>query len=270
MVYTDSARKGQVHKPILTENSRFFAWMYQEPRSLDWALKVLYHCVAGQRVWSESSSFVKGRVAEAKTHCIDEIKKRCNNLLVDSPTVNGGNSNMGPTARSFFLPENSEQISSLIQSETDRKNYKILLHYMYVMLKANQQGKRSVDPKKVMEFEIAFMVNVQISFPWVYFSPSVHQMCAHSWELFEMNGCKPVSKWSEQGSEAWNKYIRAWKSEKSSRSRQYSLKDNIYDVFCRILITTHPTIASQRFRSKKRVKAIVCTEIESQVESFYV
>ena len=226
--------------------------------------------VAGQRVWSESSSFVKGQVAEAKTHCIDEIKKRCNNLLVDSPTINGGNTNTGPTARSFFLPENSEEISTLIQSETDRKNYKILLHYMCVMLKVNQQGKHSVDPKKVMEFGKAFMVHVQISILWEYFSPSVHQMCARSWELFELNGCKPVSKWSEQGSKAWNKYMCAWKSGKSSRSRQYSLKDNIYDVFCCILITTHPTIASQRSQSKKRVKDIVCTEIESQVESFYV
>ena len=77
MSYTDPARKGQVHKPVLTENSRFFAWMHQEPRSLDWALKVLYHCVAGQRIWSESSSFVKGRVADAKKDCIDEIKQRC-------------------------------------------------------------------------------------------------------------------------------------------------------------------------------------------------
>ena len=112
---------------------------------------------------------------------------------------------------------------------------------MYVMLKVNQQGKRSVDPKKVMEFGIAFMVHVQISFPWAYFSQSVHQMCAHSLELFEMRR-KPVSKWSEQGFEAWNKYIRAWKSGISSRSRQYSLKDNIYDVFRCILITTHPTM----------------------------
>ena len=270
MSYTDEARKGQVNKPILTENSRFVAWMHQEPRSLDWALKILYHCVAGQRVWSESSAFVKGRVAEAKTKCISEIKKRCKNLLVDSPTVNGGNTNTGPTARRFFLPENSESISSLIHSETDRNNYKILLNYLYVMLKVNQQGKRNVDPKTVMEFGIAFMIHVQSSFPWVYFSPSVHQMSAHSWELFEMNGGKPVSMWSEQGSEAWNKYIRAWKSGTSSRSRQYNIKDNIYDVFRRMLITTHPSVAYRKLRPKKRAKAMACTEIESQVESFYV
>ena len=194
----------------------------------------------------------------------------CNNLLVDSPTTNGGNTNTGKTARRFFLPENSEQISSLIQSDTDRKNYKIMLHYMYIMLKVNQQIKCNVNPQKVMEFGIAFMVHVQTSFPWVYFSPSVHQIGAHSLELFQMNDGKPVSKWSEQGSEAWNKYIRAWKSGKSSRSRQCNVKDNIYDIFRRMLITTHPAIASQRFRSRRRVKAVACTEIESQVESCYV
>ena len=270
MPYNDPNRKGQVHKPILTENSRFFAWMHQEPRSLDWALKVLYHCVAGQRVWSESNAFVKGRILEAKSYCIDEIKTRCNNLLVDSPTTNGGNTNTGPTAMRFFLPQNSEHISSLITSETDRQNYKMLLHFMYIMLKVNQQNKRSVNVQKVMELGMSFMIHVKTSFPWVYFSPSVHQIGAHSWELFQMNGCKPVSNWSEQGSEAWNKYIRAWKSGKSARSQQYSLKDNIYDVFRRILISTHPAITSQHFRSKKRIKSLVCTEIESEVESFYI
>ena len=33
--------------------------------------------------------------------------------------------------------------------------------------------------------------------PWVQIIPSVHQMCAHAWQLFEMNKGDPISKWSE-------------------------------------------------------------------------
>ena len=41
--------------------------------------------------------------------------------------------------------------------------------------------------------------------PWVQIIPSVHQMCAHAWQLFEMNKGDPISTWSEIPLESWNK-----------------------------------------------------------------
>ena len=50
------------------------------------------------------------------------------------------------------------------------------------------------------------------TFPWAMLSPSVYQMCAHAWELFMLAGGSPIAKYSEQSSESWNKYIKAYKS----------------------------------------------------------
>ena len=34
ILYNDPERNGQVHKPLLTEDARFFVWMHEEPWSL--------------------------------------------------------------------------------------------------------------------------------------------------------------------------------------------------------------------------------------------
>ena len=39
----------------------------------------------------------------------------------------------------------------------------------------------------------------------------MHGLVARNWELFQMNGRKPVTKQFVQGSEVWNMYIWAWK-----------------------------------------------------------
>ena len=50
-------------------------------------------------------------------------------------------------------------------------------------------------------------------------SPSVHQMTAHAWELFKINEGKPISMFSEQPGEAWNKHVRAYKSGPAATAR---------------------------------------------------
>ena len=62
-------------------------------------------------------------------------------------------------------------------------------------------------------------------------SPSVHQMAAHAWELFEINNGLPISMWAECPGEAWNKYIRAYKSGPACRARQNSIQNNIRYIF---------------------------------------
>ena len=89
--------------------------------------------------------------------------------------------------------------------------------------------------------------------PWVVITNSVHQLCAHSWELFELNNGSSISKWSESPLEAWNKHVRSFKSGTSSRSRQTSIRANLHDIFRRMLITSHPAISSKRYRPLCRI-----------------
>ena len=50
----------------------------------------------------------------------------------------------------------------------------------------------------------------------------------------------------EQSSESWNKYIKAYKSGTSCKARQMSLQINTHDIYCRLMIRTHPIIASKK------------------------
>ena len=75
---------------------------------------------------------------------------------------------------------------------------------------------------------------------------SVHTMCAHYWELFQINDCSPIAEYSEQSSEHWNKHIRNIKSGAGCRARQTSIQVNTHDIFVRISIRSHPFIALKK------------------------
>ena len=93
--------------------------------------------------------------------------------------------------------------------------------------------------------------------PWIFTVPTVHQVCAHPWELFEMNMGKAISIWSESPVESWNKFVRAYQSGVAARARQSSIKDNLKDVLSRMLIEYHPKVASL----KPRPSCNICGEI---------
>lgn len=94
-------------------------------------------------------------------------------------------------------------------------------------------------------------------------SPSVHSMCAHNPELFEITKGGPIAIYSEQGSEAWNKYIRSFKSGPAARARQTSIQENILDIFNRMMVKTHPKIASR----KRQVLCTFCNKVGHTIRS---
>ena len=58
---------------------------------------------------------------------------------------------------------------------------------------------------------------------WVSINPSLHAMCAHSWELYKI--CSgPIAQYSEQAQEHWNKFVTRYKSGSGARARQHSVK----------------------------------------------
>ena len=117
-------------------------------------------------------------------------------------------------------------------------------------------GRKKVRANKVKSLGIVIMAHVRTSFlnanvqPWIMMTPSFHQMCAHSWEFFELNNGSSIAKLSESPLENWKKHV-------SSRSRQLSIKENTHDILKRMLIISHPEIASK----KPRPSCLVCGEI---------
>ena len=105
-------------------------------------------------------------------------------------------------------------------------------------------------------------------------SPSVHQMLAHNWELFDIVEGKPIAVWSESGLEAWNKHVRSFRSGAGCRARQNSVQNNIHDVFVRMLVTSSPVISKARStlvqrKRQKRIEERPLTEEEAIIESMY-
>ena len=248
MAYSDPERSGQCHRPLNKDDLRFFAIMHQKLRSLDSCLKLLYHLVSGQtHTWSESSPEVKGAIKAAKRKCIDHIRLECG-FLVDCPTQIGGNTNSGPIAEKFFSATHRNGICDLIENLSDRESYAELLSYFNKMLSLTQQCDvtKVVKVDMVRNLGLDLMVFYKQKFPFAMLSPSVHQMCAHSWELFAMTGGRPIALYAEQSGEAWNKHIRAYKSGPSARARQCSIKLNTLDIFTRMLVQSHPIVASKR------------------------
>ncbi len=222
-------------------NLSFFVFLNQKLRSLDNCLKLLFHLVSGQtHTWSESSPNVRLALTAAKKEVIDHIRNLCG-FLVDCPTNIGGNTYSGPISEKFFSPKYREDICSIIKKPANREAFAKLLSYFNIMLSITQQTDPSkiVDPDRVKEAGLKLMLHYKQNFPFAMISPSIHQMCAHSWELFEMTNGKPIATYAEQSGEAWNKHIRAYKSGPAARARQCSIRLNTLDIFTHMLIKSH-------------------------------
>ena len=194
--------------------------------------KILYHLVADHRDWAEGKGNA-AKVREAKKRCIEHIRSRCG-FLIDTPSVQGGNTNCGPVADRFFCEKNRRQICDIIESEEDRNIYEGLLRKFNILLTITQkETDMNVDIQKVKVLGKDIMLLIK-SFvnndqePWVNIVTSVHQLCAHSWELFKMNNGASVSKWSESPLEAWHKSVSSFSRGPACRARQCSVKLSCY------------------------------------------
>ena len=285
-------RQGQCHENILKTDLFCFSVLHFKLRSLDFAQKILYHLVGGQRTWSDTVNLrVQSFILRAKKECIDAIREKTG-MLMDSPCGSGGNTNTGPIADRFFSRQNRSEICSLILNSENRENFETFLYLTNIVLTVSQ----SVDAKKRVRIDafksicIELMLHVKTAFldetgqSWIMIIPTFHQLCGHSWQLFELNNGTSIAKWSESPVESWNKHVRSFQSGPASRSRQLSIKDNIHDIFRRMSIMSHPEIAMKRPRPRCSVcgevghtarssrhsgMASVMVEEEARIESLY-
>ena len=94
------------------------------------------------------------------------------------------------------------------------------------------------------------MMHIILHFQWVRISPSVQQMLAHNWDLFQMQEGAPIGFWSDISLASRDKHIRNFRSGAGCRARHrhdtVSIKNNINDIFVRMLITSAPAVAFVR------------------------
>ena len=129
--YCSSERRGQCHESIVKTDLYCFSVLHFKLRSLDFAQKILYHLVGGQKIWSETANLhVMRFLTRAKKECIESIKSSTG-MLIDSPSSSGGNTNTGPLADKFFGPLYRDKICSVILNEEDHLNYADFMSDLY-------------------------------------------------------------------------------------------------------------------------------------------
>lgn len=286
--HDDKKREGQCHEPLT--GVMFFSVLHWKLRAFDSCLNILYRLVAGTYVWGESDHKAMKFVKQAKSEVIAHVREKTG-MLLDTPTSGGGNTNSGNLAEKFFSPVYRGVIIELIRNTSDKNNFELVLSYFNKILTITQSvcETKKVNSSKVRDLGINLMNLLRTGFcdtagkSWIIISPSVHQLCAHSWELLEILDGGSLGKYSEQPQEAWNKYVRTFKSGPSARSRQCSVKLNIYDVLKRMLIMSHPLVASKKktptcsichmdgHTSRSNIhKEQVLTQEESEILDLYI
>ena len=189
-------------------------------------------------------------------------------MLIDTPTSDGGNTNNGTMVERVLHPDNREKIYSLINNTSDRENFEILLRDMNIMLTVTQSLREDVNTAKLRHLGIDIMLHIRSKFlnhkgePWININPSLHAICTHSWQLFDIFNV-PISMYSEQAQEHWNKFVSKYKSGCATRARQHNVGLNISDIFSRMLIMTHPTIASKR----RQITCFLCGNVGHSCKS---
>ena len=197
MAHSNPQRKGQCHEPMAKKDLRHFANLHSKMRSLDFCLKLLYHVESGQtHTWSESNANILKAVNLAKEQVREKIAEMCG-LVLDMPTVNGGNTNSGPTADRFFEVKERMNICSVIRKTKDRENFEMLLSFFNRLLSVTQRCDSNMIAilEKVTKLGTALVVHIKEAFPFAMISPSVHQMAAHSGQLFELTEGKSRAVW---------------------------------------------------------------------------
>ena len=117
---------------------------------------------------------------------------------------------------------------------------------------------------KLRQLGIDIMSHLRTAFtgtkdkPWrIPVNPSLHAMCAHSWQLFDMCNGEAISVYSEQAQEHWNKHVRDLKSGCGVHARQHSVKVNLKDVMTRMLQITRPIVVAKR----RQLTCTICGQI---------
>ncbi|CAL4131834.1 unnamed protein product, partial [Meganyctiphanes norvegica] len=248
IMWSDSARQGQCHKPLV--EVKFHAILHWKLRSFDFALQIYYRLVAGVYEWGESNRANMVFVTAAKKEAIDHVRCKTG-MLIDTVTAGGGTTNTGVMAEKILSPEHRDNICSLIKNKENRENFDIFLRDLNIMLAVTQGTRNDVNIDKLKQLGIDIMYHIRTKFldhkgnAWVPINPSLHSMCAHSWELFQI--CSgPIMQYSEQAQEHWNKFVSRYKSGPGARARQHGVRININDIFARMLIMTHPVVANKR------------------------
>ena len=199
--------------------------------------------------WKENK-ILAGRVNEPKKR-VRKIIKNKTGVAVDQPDSvgAGGTTTTGNTARTFLFEAEKRQIlvdcipeKIRAEGQCDKKVYEEFLTNISVFLRAISSS--SVINNEVLETLCKETSIMFVShWPTFKFTPSVHQVLAHSTALINANGFTGLGSLSEELLEHNNKNLRRYRECLARKTTQYA---NLSDILSRLWIKSDPIVRSHR------------------------
>ena len=176
---------------------------------------------------------------------------------IDLPSCDGGTTTTGNVSRECFLLNKREFIkwATSTMNEQDRDHVRIIQSNLSAILRVFNSNHK-VDTTELKELCKETYLFIVINFPWANITPSLHKLLARSPELIEKyNNGFGLKKFSEEGLEALNKYVRKFREH---LARKFSFELNVKDILIRLSTQSDPTLScsSIEYQLRKRTKLI--------------
>ena len=205
-------------------------------------------------------SFTQHTVSE---QCKKELQEKIaseTGIQWDIPdkTGKGGTTTTGNIARELLHSRRAQIISEL------PSNYQDIFSYygqdLSVILRV-MSSKEKVNVDLFKDFCTDLYVFLLTSFkrvihtnqpgPWISFTPTLHKVLAHSWELIALNDGVGLGALDESGLEGCNKILRNVRTNIAMKTCQ---KDNLVDTVRRMWVSSDPVVNYKRNEWQPRCK----------------
>ena len=238
-------RRGLTQNPITTCDIKVFPILHATLRTMDWILKIIYHLAAGVRTWKENMQN-EAKIRRAKENVRATIYEQTG-IRVDEPDPvgKGGTSTTGPVSKRLLhdIPIRQALIECVPEKGDSRANIEIIVKNISVILRLVSSSELVNSDKLDVLCKDTSRLFLQ-QFPSFKFTPSVHQVLAHSAELIAANKNRGLGTLSEEPLEHNNKNIRRYREQLSRKTTQ---EDNLTDVFHRLWLKSDPVVRAFRY-----------------------
>ncbi|KAK4887814.1 hypothetical protein RN001_004085 [Aquatica leii] len=129
------------------------------------------------------------------------------------------------------------------------KNY--IIKKFHVILQVTSCGFE-INVDKFEKYALDTARRYVLLYPWYYMPTTVHKLLIHGAKIIGFS-MLPIGQMSKEAQESCKKYVKSFRQD---FARKFSRKQNMEDIFARLLIASDPVISSLRKLPAKSSKSL--------------